>query len=263
LSYIDYRNLLSLRGHFFIVFGAGQGIGEEAVQALSQCGARVLCVDSALERAERVAAANNGVAIAADVTRRKDIERVFAEAIRLQPEGPLGMVNVVGMVIRNNLSADDDGSWKRQFELVLDHVWTTLHYGAHAMKGRGGSMVFIGSIAGHVVRSGPALAYAAAKAGLHHLAKGAAHELAGSGIRVNVVAPGLTRTPRLIENNLPEYWEQEAARIPMRRPGEPSDVASAVLYLSSPLADYVTGNVIAVDGGSSLGAVGAFNLAAS
>jgi 3-oxoacyl-[acyl-carrier protein] reductase len=95
------------------------------------------------------------------------------------------------------------------------------------------------------------------------LVKGAAHELAQSGIRVNAVAPGLTRTPRLIENNPQEYWQRESARIPMGRPGEPSDVASAVLYLASPLSAYVTGNVIAVDGGFSLGAVGAFNLAAS
>ena len=263
MSNTDYRNLLSLHGQVFVVLGAGQGIGEEVVRALSQCGARVVCVDSVLERAQQVASANNGIALAADVTKPEEMDRVFSEAAKVQGSGPLGVVNVVGMVIRNELASEDAGSWKRQFELVLDHVWLTLHFGAKAMKDRGGNMVFIGSIAGHVVRSGAALAYASAKAGLHHLAKGAAQELAPQGIRVNVVAPGLTRTPRLVANNSADYWKQESSRIPMGRPGETSDVASAVLYLASPLAAYVTGNVIAVDGGSSLGAVGAFKLAAS
>jgi NAD(P)-dependent dehydrogenase (short-subunit alcohol dehydrogenase family) len=232
------------------------------VRALSQCGARVVCVDSELTRAERVAAANDGIALAADVTKREEMKQVFLAASEMG-DGPLGIVNVVGMVIRNPLSAEDDGAWKRQFELVLDHAWTTLHFGAKAMADRGGSMVFIGSIAGNVVRSGAALAYASAKAGLHHLVRGAAQELAPRGIRVNAVAPGLTRTPRLVEKNTPAYWAQESTRIPMGRPGEPSDVASAVLYLASPLAAYVTGNVIAVDGGSSLGALGVYGLAAS
>ncbi len=265
MSSTDYTQMLSLRGRVFVVLGAGQGIGEEVVRALSQCGASVVCVDSVLARAEQVAAAHGGVAMAADVTNPDDMRRVFGEVAKMHSDGPLGIVNVVGMVIRNELQAEDEdkGSWKRQFELVLDHAWLTLHFGAKAMGDKGGCMVFIGSIAGHVVRSGAALAYASAKAGLHHLVKGAAHELARSNIRVNVVAPGLTRTPRLVANNAAQYWEQESARIPMGRPGETSDVASAVLYLASPLAAYVTGNVIAVDGGSSLGAVGAFKLAAS
>jgi NAD(P)-dependent dehydrogenase (short-subunit alcohol dehydrogenase family) len=263
MSSTDYSQMLSLQGRLFVVLGAGQGIGEEVVQALSQCGARVVCADSVLARAERVAAAHGGIAMQADVTRPEDMRQVFGAVAELPSDGPLGVVNVVGMVIRNELQAQDEGSWKRQFELVLDHAWLTLHFGAKAMVDKGGCIIFIGSIAGHVVRSGAALAYASAKAGLHHLAKGAAHELARSNIRVNVVAPGLTRTPRLVANNSAQYWEQESARIPMGRPGETSDVASAVLYLASPLAAYVTGNVIAVDGGSSLGAVGAFKLANS
>ena len=263
MSNVEYANLLSLQGRDFVVLGAGQGIGEQVVRALSQCGARVICVDSSPERAEQVAAAYGGIALPADITSRDDMKRVFGEVSRLQGDGPLGVVNVVGMVIRNEISSADEQSWKRQFEVVLDHAWLTLHFGANAMKGRGGCMVFVGSIAGSSVRSGAALAYATAKAGLHHLVKGAAHELAPSGIRVNAVAPGLTRTPRLIENNPEAYWQKESSRIPMGRAGEPSDVASAILYLASPLAAYITGNVIAVDGGFSLGAVGAFNLASS
>jgi NAD(P)-dependent dehydrogenase (short-subunit alcohol dehydrogenase family) len=99
--------------------------------------------------------------------------------------------------------------------------------------------VFVGSIAGSVVRSGAALGYASAKAALHHLVKGAAQELAPSGIRVNAVAPGLTRTPRLVQSNPQAFWEQQASQIPMRRTGSPQDVASAILFLCSPLASYI------------------------
>jgi NAD(P)-dependent dehydrogenase (short-subunit alcohol dehydrogenase family) len=259
---MNYKNLLSLDNHNFVVLGAGNGIGEQVVTALSQCGAHVMCVDSSKERASRVATASNGISVEADVTSRADMERVFAQAACLPGNGPLGVVDVVGMVIRTSLVDGKDADWKRQFELVLDHAWLALQLGAPTMQGRGGSFTFIGSIAGSVVRNGPALAYSAAKAGLHHMARGAALELAPSGIRVNVVAPGLTRTPRLVQSNPPEYWPGQAAQIPMRRVGEISDVASAVLFLASPLANYITGNVISVDGGSSL-SNGGFTLAKS
>lgn len=259
---MNYRNLLSLENQTFIVLGAGDGIGEQVSIALSQWGGRVACVDSSGERAQRVAAAVRGIAIVADVTRRDDMQRVFDETVQWSPNGPLGLVDVVGMVIPNRLGEVDDASWSRQFNVVLDHAWLALQLGARAMQGRGGSMVFIGSIAGQVVRNGPALAYSAAKAGLHHLARGAALELAPAGIRVNVVAPGLTRTPRLVQSNPPEYWTSQAAQIPLRRIGEVTDVASAVLFLSSPMASHITGNVVTVDGGSALSS-GSFTLAKS
>lgn len=259
---MNYANLLSLEGRGFVVLGAGDGIGEQVVAALAQCGATVLCADSSPERAKRVARLHSGIPVAADITRSADMERVFDEAARMPCQGPLGVVDVVGMVLRTSLDTTSYAEWKHQFEVVLDHAWLALQRGSRAMEGRGGSFVFVGSIAGSVPRSGAALAYASAKAGLHHLARSAALELGPKGIRVNVVAPGLTRTPRLLQNNPAEFWPDQAAQIPMRRVGETTDIASAVLFLASPLASYVTGNILAVDGGSSLTSAG-FTLARS
>jgi NAD(P)-dependent dehydrogenase (short-subunit alcohol dehydrogenase family) len=263
LAIPQYTDRLRLDGQSFIVLGAGQGIGEQSAHALAQSGAELLCVDIDPARAKTVAEAVGGHPFAADVTRAKDMAEVFSTAKNLFKTGPLGLVDVVGMVYGCGLSSDDDGSWHRQFQIVLDHAWLALKHGSRVMGDRGGSMVFVGSIAGSVVRSGAALGYASAKAALHHLVKGAAQELAPSGIRVNAVAPGLTQTPRLVQSNPQAFWEQQASQIPMRRTGSPQDVASAILFLCSPLASYITGNVIAVDGGSSLVMGAGFGLAHS
>jgi NAD(P)-dependent dehydrogenase (short-subunit alcohol dehydrogenase family) len=108
-------------------------------------------------------------------------------------------------------------------------------------------------MAGLIARSGGLLAYGAAKAALHHLVRGAAQELAADGIRVNAVAPGLTRTPRLDAANPPAFWDEQSRHIPLGRPAAPADIAAAVLYLSTPMARHVTGHVLPVDGGASLG----------
>jgi NAD(P)-dependent dehydrogenase (short-subunit alcohol dehydrogenase family) len=126
-----------------------------------------------------------------------------------------------------------------------------LQVGGAALKRLGGgAMTFVGSISG--LRSVPGQAiYGAAKAALHHLVRCAAHEFGPAGIRVNAVAPSFVRTPRL-EARLDEaFWQRLETTIPMRRVGQPADVAAAVLFLQSGLARYVTANVLTLDGGTS------------
>lgn len=250
----DYARLLRLDGRGFVVLGAGQGIGEQSSHALAQSGARVLCVDLDPERAEQVARATGGVAAVADVLSRASVEAVFRQA-REQLGVPLaGVVDVVGMPIGKTLADMDDESWQLQFDLVVRHAWLAIQYGAPLMDD-GGSFVLVGSMAGSMARSGTLLAYGAAKAALHHMARSAAQELAPRRIRVNVVAPGLTRTPRLVDANSQAFWDAQSATIPLGRAATPADIAAAILYLSTPLAAHVTGNVVMVDGGASLGPV--------
>jgi NAD(P)-dependent dehydrogenase (short-subunit alcohol dehydrogenase family) len=226
-------------------------MGEQAAHALSQQGARVLCVDLDPQRAARVAHELDGHAIAADVTRREEMQRVVSHATDLFGAGFSGLVDVVGMAFGRALTDMGDDDWRRQFDMVFTHAHLAIQYGAPALaRNGGGSMVFVGSVAGLAPRSGRMLAYGASKAALNHLVGSAAQEWAPRGVRLNVVAPGLTRTPRLLDANGDAFWQAQAREIPLGRPAETADVASAILFFCCDLSSHVTGNVLPVDGGS-------------
>ena len=239
----DYRALARLDGRRFVVLGGGQGIGRQVCHALAQSGALVICVDKSAELAEAVAADVGGEAIEADILQRDDVERVFAQ-------GPIsGAVDIVGMPVLGPLAELDDADWQRQFDLVLRHAFLAMQIGGRAVAAAGGgSMVFVGSISGLAHVPGQA-AYGTAKAALHQLVGSMGRELAPSGVRVNAVAPGFTQTPRLLEMLSSEQWAQVASIIPRGAPGRTSEIASAVLFLASELSSYITGQVLAVDGG--------------
>ena len=111
----------------------------------------------------------------------------------------------------------------------------------------GGTFTFVGSRSG--IRPSPNQAlYGAFKAALHHLVRVAAVEFGPHKIRVNAVAPGVVRTPRLLKGLPPDAWHQLALATPLRRVADPEDVAKAILFLASNLAGYVTGNILTLDG---------------
>jgi NAD(P)-dependent dehydrogenase (short-subunit alcohol dehydrogenase family) len=251
LQHVDA--MLSLQGQAFIVLGAGKGIGADTALALAQHGADVLCVDHDRSCAERIAQECKGHAVIADVTVRSEMRRVFDEAAQLFGKSLRGVVDIVGMVHAKDITEMSDDDWDRQFMLVFKHACLAVQYGAPLLADNGGgSMVFIGSIAGSAVRTGKMLPYATAKAALHQFVRGSAKQWARNGVRMNVVAPGLTRTPRLVEANGPDFWAAQAEEIPMGRPGEIADVVGAVLYFCCGMSRHVTGAVLAVDGGAHL-----------
>lgn len=250
----DYPGRLRLDGRGFVVLGAGQGIGEQAARALAQCGAGVMCVDLDGERAAAIATAIGGFAHAADATREEEVRGIFSAAQQRFGARLQGVVDIIGMPTGAGLEGTDGAQLHRQFDFVFGHAWHAAREAVPLLRANGGgSLVYVGSIAGLMARSGSLLAYGAAKAALHHFVKGAALEFASAGIRVNAVAPGLTRTPRLAAANPPAFWASQSAQIPLGRPAEPSDIAAAALFLSSPLARHVTGTILPVDGGTLLG----------
>ncbi|MFE0175547.1 SDR family NAD(P)-dependent oxidoreductase [Streptomyces sp. NPDC059002] len=244
----DYAALHRLDGRTFVLLGAGNGIGRQTAHALTAAGARVLCVDIDEGRAAAVAAETGGTAYPADVTRRTEVRELFAYAQR--ESGPLGgVVDIVGMARYAPLAELDDEAWDWHFSMVLRHAVLAVRYGAEALADAGGGpMVFVASVSGLTAAPLHA-AYGAAKAGLVSLVRSAAVEYGPRGVRVNAVAPGVVRTPRVAALLGEEGRERNARNAPLARVAETSDIASALLFLASPLSSYVTGQTLVVDGG--------------
>jgi NAD(P)-dependent dehydrogenase (short-subunit alcohol dehydrogenase family) len=247
----DYLSLLRLDGRGFVVLGAGQGIGAQTVHALAQAGARVLCVDQDEKLAHEIAGQAGGIPCTADATSRPDMERVFDQA-RHELGRVHGIVDIIGIAGIKPLADVDDASWARQFDLVLRHAYLAIQIGGAAMKADGGgTMAFVGSLAGN--RAVPnEVAYASSKAALHHLVRCAAVEYARHNVRINAVAPGFVRTPRLNQRLDAATWAAIGEAIPVGQPATPAEIAGHLLFLVSDLSAHMTGEIVAVDGGTSL-----------
>ena len=243
-----------------VVVGAGGGgIGTAVAAAVAHAGGRVLGVDVRPGALDALEAAWEGTpgphrAVVADGRRPEDVEAALDAAAEL---GQLhGLVQVAGGQWPDQwapLTALDPETWDTVVELNLraPMLSTTAAARRLAAGGQGGSIVLVASLVGLSAMPFGA-AYAASKAGLMSLTRTAAVELGPLGIRVNAVAPGSVRTPKS-EANTPPAPESDAERaaVPLRRRGRPADIASAALFFLSDHAEWVTGQVLAVDGGSS------------
>lgn len=247
----DYASMTRLDGKVFVVIGGGNGIGRQASHALKSAGATVHVVDMLLARAEQVAGEVGGFAWSADVTDRQQVRELF-ESIGSSREGLHGVVDVVGMARYKRLLDLTDEDWTWHAGIVFKHAYLVAQFAAPLMHASGGSITYVSSIAG--IGSAPGLAaYGACKAALISLVRTAAVELGPLGIRVNSIAPGIVRTPRLEANPAwtDELLDVNIANTPHRRLASTFDVAGALLMLALPLADHITGQSVVVDGGLS------------
>jgi len=245
-----------LDGQAALITGASAGIGRAVAAEFARLGAEVLMVarDETLlaGAAAEIEDDVDGAVVrhfAADVSDAEQRQEIF-DWIR-DLASPLSiLVNNVGTNIRKatlDLNEDD-------FANVLDtnvHAVFEMSRLAHAFLKEHGSasIVNIGSVSGLThVRTGPL--YGLSKAAVHQLTRNLACEWASDGIRVNSVAPWYIRTRRTSEAlSNPDYFEEVLARTPMKRIGEPEEVAAAVAFLAMPASSYITGECIAVDGG--------------
>jgi NAD(P)-dependent dehydrogenase (short-subunit alcohol dehydrogenase family) len=244
----DYGHLPGIESRVFVVLGGGNGIGRQTCHALAQSGASVVCVDQVPELASAVAEEIGGLALVGDVATRGDVERLFDEASK--QAGPVrGVVDIVGMPLVGPLASLDDDGWKRQFDLVLTHAFLALQIGgASIAQSGGGAMVFVSSLAGLIKIPGHG-AYGAAKAALIHLVAEMGQELGPSGVRVNAIAPGFVRTPRVSALFSDSQWAAIEEQIPIGVAGTTPQMAGPILFLCSDLAAYVTGQTVIADGG--------------
>jgi NAD(P)-dependent dehydrogenase (short-subunit alcohol dehydrogenase family) len=246
----DYLARLRVDERSFVVLGAGMGMGRQTVHALAQAGARhVMCVDIEESRANEVAAEIGcGIPWWGDITSREAMRRLASHASQTMGRVD-GFVDIVGIAAWAGIFDIDDATWDQQFDICLRHAYmASQELGRSIVDGGGGTMVFIASVSG---LSGAPMhaAYGAAKAGLMAWVQSLAVELGPMGVRANAIAPGTILTPRVTPLLNDEQLAAHAARTPLKRMGDPSDIAGAALFLSSDLSSYVSGRTLVVDGG--------------
>jgi 3-oxoacyl-[acyl-carrier protein] reductase len=254
---------MQLKDQVALVTGGSRGIGRGIVLALAREGAKVAFVyrgsQDAAEAlvAEVMAAGVTARAIQADVSQpdaaQKVVDQVLADWGRVDI-----LVNNAG-VIRDTLFVRmEPGDWQTVIDTNLNGTFAFCRAVATqmALKQRSGRIINISSVAAEHVNAGQAN-YAASKGAVNAFTRALAVELGSRNVTVNAVAPGFVATDmtEAIRNKAGEFIAKKL--IPVRRLGRPEDIAAAVVFLASPAASYITGQVLTVDGGLSLGAVSA------
>lgn len=241
-----------LDGEIALVTGASRGIGKAIAQELANHGALVIGTATSAEGAARISAdlascPNPGRGAVLDVADPESVDALFA-GMKADEGAPTILVNNAGVTRDNLLLRMSAEEWDTILNTNLSAIYRTSKAALRGMmKARRGRIINIASVVGLMGNPGQSN-YAAAKAGIIGFSKSLAREVGSRGITVNVVAPGFVETDmtRAMDD---EQRAKLADQIPLRRLGEPADIAAAVLYLASPAAGYVTGETLNVNGG--------------
>ena len=241
-----------LEGKTAVVTGAARGIGRAICLELAEAGANVAGIDVAMDAMEETAALVRAkgvefLALEADVSRFEQLKDAVGRVAE-QFQSVDILVNNAGITRDSLLIRMDDADWDAVLAINLKGVFNGIKAVARAMaRQRSGRIINIASVVGITGNAGQAN-YSASKAGVIALTKTAARELASRNVTVNAVAPGFIETP-MTEKLSEEARQASLAQIPLGRLGRPEDVARAVRFLAGPESEYVTGQVLVVDGG--------------
>jgi 7-alpha-hydroxysteroid dehydrogenase len=235
-----------------LITGAGAGIGSAIAETFASAGSAVVVTDRDATAANTVAEAINAaggrsVGVACDVTREADLEAAVARAV-----DAFGKLSI----LVNNAGGGGPkpfdmpmSDMRLAFELNVFSVFRLCQLAAPQMQSAGGGVILnISSMAGEN-RNRRMAAYGASKAAESHLTRNIAFDLGPMNIRVNAIAPGATRTPALARVLTPEVEEAMLRHTPLKRLGEPDDMANAALFLCSPAARWISGQILTVSGG--------------
>ncbi|MCX6539273.1 MAG: 3-oxoacyl-ACP reductase FabG [Acidobacteria bacterium] len=242
--------MVDLTGKVAVVTGGARGIGQTIAAELARCGASVVAADVLAAVGSGTAATGDGRAIETavmDVTDAKGVEATIADIIARHGRIDI-LVNNAGITRDQLLMRMKREDWDRVLNVNLTGTFICAQAVLRPMmKQRVGRIISISSVVGQMGNAGQSN-YAASKAGLIGFSKSLAREVASRNITVNVVAPGLIDTD-MTRALPPETQNEWLSKVPLGRFGSPEDIASAVCFLASNEASYITGQVLAVNGG--------------
>jgi NAD(P)-dependent dehydrogenase (short-subunit alcohol dehydrogenase family) len=247
---------INLENKVAIVTGASRGIGEAIARCFAANGAKVVVASRKIEGLQAVADAigPSAFAVASHTGREADCSALVDAAVKKFGKVDILVNNAATNPHFGPLVDVDEGAWDKTFEVNLKgYFWMTREVVKH-LRGReaAGSIVNVASVAG-LVASPLQGVYAMTKAAVISMTKTLAYELAGNKIRVNCIAPGFVDTKFAAAVLKNETLLEEVMRItPMRRYGQPDEIAGGALYLASDSASYLTGHALVIDGGMTI-----------
>lgn len=255
MNMMEIDKLFDLKGKVAIVTGGGDGIGKGCCEILADAGAQIVVSDLAPDKAQSVANGiqNKGgraIAVECDVLRDEDLVNLVETAVK-----KFGTVNILvnnaggGGAGRENPFQVDRAYFEKIFNLNLFSAWRLCQLAVpHMAKSGYGSIVNITSMSS-INKSPDISAYASSKAALNHMAANLAFDFGPMGVRINNVGPGATETRALKTVLTPEIERRMLEHTPIKRLGQVSDIAGAVLYFAAPVSEWVSGQVLFVNGG--------------
>jgi 3-oxoacyl-[acyl-carrier protein] reductase len=248
---------MKLAGRVALVTGGSRGIGKAIVWALAKEGAKVAFVyRSRQEEAQQLVSEleldqREALAIQANVAKKEEADRAIEEVLAKWEKVDI-LVNNAGVIRDGLLAVMKPENWQEVIDTNLTSVYNFCQSAMRPMmSARYGRIINMSSVAAHTGNPGQSN-YAASKGGIEGFTRCLATEIAKRGITVNAVAPGFIET-EMTESVVNAAGDQIKKRIPVKRLGKPEDIANAVLFLASDESSYITGHVLTVDGGLTLG----------
>lgn len=243
-----------------LITGASSGIGRATALRFAEEGAAVALLGRDREALEETGTeierrGARAVVVVADLTDAAQCRAAVDEAVAFGSRLDV-LVNAAGIIASGDLASTTEEAWTEMMRINLDGVFVLMQASLPHLQATGGNVVNVSSVTG--LRAFPGvLAYCVSKAGLDQLTRCAALELAGSGVRVNAVNPGvvvsnLHRRSGMQEDAYEAFLEHSKTTHPLGRVGQPRDIADAIVYLASDQAGWVTGVTLSLDGGRHL-----------